>query len=316
MKRVLITGALGQIGSELAVELANIVGAGNVLCTDIKPDGAIGNLPYSILDVTDSDQVNRTIREFQPDLIFHMAAILSAVGEQNPLKAFEVNLSGQLNVMEAARLMPECTVVIPSSIAAFGPDAPKENTPDDTVMNPTTMYGVTKVAGEKLCNYYYYKFGLDARSVRFPGIISSETLPGGGTTDYAVDMFIAAVKSQKYVCYIEENTPLPFLYMPDAIQSLILLAEAPEQQLSRRVYNLHGFTCTPGQLAKEIQKSVPNFTVSYDPDFRQKIAESWPHSLDDHYARKEWGWKPQFTLKNMAPQMLAAIREKYAEQGN
>ncbi|MFZ0391388.1 MAG: NAD-dependent epimerase/dehydratase family protein [Calditrichia bacterium] len=309
MKRILVTGACGQIGSELAVYLGNRYGCENIILTDIKkaPANLLNKFPFYYLDVLNSSELNRLLVEQQIDTIFHMAAILSAVGEQNPLAAYQVNLTGLMNVLEAARTHRLQQVMVPSSIAVFGPDAPKERTPDETVLNPTTMYGVTKVAGEKLMQYYCVKHGVDGRSLRYPGIVSSETLPGGGTTDYAVDLYLKAVKGEPYRCYIEEKTYLPFMYMPDAVRAIVDLAEADGKKLSRQVYNVHAMSLSPNDIVQSIQTHYPKFSVSYQPDFRQQIAQSWPASLDDHMAVEDWNWQPEYDLAGMTTNMLKRI---------
>ncbi len=315
MKRVLITGACGQIGSELVVYLRQQLGKENVIATDIKkPSHFVKESDgFHYLNVLNRDELARMVVEADVDTIFHMAAILSARGEQNPQLAYQVNMEGLMNVLEVAREKGVARVVCPSSIAAFGPDAPKENTPDNTPLNPTTMYGVSKVAGEKLMQYYFLKYQLDTRSLRYPGIISSATAPGGGTTDYAVDMYVHAVLNKPYTCYIDRNTPLPFMYMPDAIRAIVELAAANDQHLTRRVYNVHAMRLTPGDIEASIKKYVPEFQVEYRPDFRQQIAESWPHSIDDHHARHDWNWQPRFNLDAMTRDMLEKLQQKYQD---
>ncbi len=312
MKKILITGACGQIGSELVVHLGKEFGKKNVISSDIKkPPGVVkAHSTFLYLNVLDTHMLAKEVVEKEVDTIFHMAAILSAVGEQNPQFAYEVNMQGLFNVLEVARRKGVERVITPSSIAAYGPDAPKELTPDDAPLNPTTMYGVTKVAGEKLLQYYFLKYNLDVRSLRYPGIISSETQPGGGTTDFAVDMYIHAVKNKPYISFVDEHTPLPFMYMPDAIRAIIELAHADNQTLTRRVYNVHAMQLTPADIVDSIHKYVPEFRCSYQPDYRQAIAESWPHSIDDSSARQDWGWKPVFDLDHMTQDMLKKLKEK------
>ena len=312
MKRILITGACGQIGSELVKYLRNIFGAENVIATDIKkPSDFLKETDgFHYLDVLNVDALARLVVEEDVDTVFHMAAILSAVGEQNPQLAYRINLQGLMNVLEVARQKGVQQVFAPSSIAVFGPDAPKENTPDDTPLNPTTMYGVTKVAGEKLMQYYYQKYQLDTRSLRFPGIISSETAPGGGTTDFAVDLYVHAVHHQSYTAYIQADTPLPFMYMPDAIKAIVQFARADATQLTRRVYNVHAMRLTPAEIVRSIQKYLPDFECFYQPDHRQKIAESWPHSIDDRNARRDWNWQPDFDLDAMTRDMIDKLTQK------
>jgi nucleoside-diphosphate-sugar epimerase len=316
MKKILVTGACGQIGSELVVHLGKEFGKENVIATDIqKPSSLVkSNSTFMYLNVLDVHMTAKTVVDYEIDTIFHMAAILSAKGEQDPQAAYDVNMQGLMNILETARRKGVDMVITPSSIAAFGPDAPKENTPNETALNPTTMYGVTKVAGEKLLQYYFLKYGLDTRSLRYPGIISSETAPGGGTTDYAVDLYLHAVGNEPYTCFIEEDTPLPFMYMPDAIKAILDLAHADSFLLKRRVYNVNAMRLTPHDIVDSIRKYLPEFRCSYRPDYRQKIAGSWPHSIDDSAAREEWNWKPDFDLDMMTRDMLEKIRAKYRKQ--
>ncbi len=311
MKRILVTGACGQIGSELVKSLRQKYGPENVVATDIKKPSAFLKATdgFHYLDVLDADELARLVVEEDIDTIFHMAAILSAVGEQHPQMAYRINMEGLMHVLEVARQKGVRQVIAPSSIAVFGPDAPKENTPDDTPLNPTTMYGVTKVAGEKLMQYYYLKYRLDTRSVRFPGIISSETAPGGGTTDFAVDLYVHAVHHQPYTAYIDAHTPLPFMYMPDAIKAIVQLAEADDSCLTRRVYNVHAMRLTPAEIVASIQRYIPSFECYYEPDHRQQIAESWPHSIDDRNARRDWNWRPDYDLDGMTRDMIEKLSQ-------
>jgi nucleoside-diphosphate-sugar epimerase len=311
MKRILVTGAYGQIGSELLSKLKKEFGEEAIIPTDIKePPGDKKNSHFIYLDILDYDKLDTIVTRYEVDTIFHMAAILSALGERNPQLAYRVNLQGVVNILEIARQNKVKKVIMPSSIAVFGPDAPKNNTPNLTPLNPTTMYGVTKVAGEKLLQYYHLKYGIDTRSLRYPGIISSETEPGGGTTDYAVDLYVKAVAGQPYACYISENTSLPFMYMPDAIKAIIDLFEAEPQRLSSRVYNVNAMSLTPMEIINSIKKYIPDFDCSFKPDYRQKIAESWPHSIDDTIAREDWGWKPVYNLDAMTKDMIEKLQLK------
>ena len=262
------------------------------------------------VDVCDRKNVEQVVREFDIDTVYHLGAILSAAGERNPQLAWRVNIEGLYNVLEVAREY-SLRVFWPSSIAVFGPKTPKYNTPQDTILCPTTMYGVTKVAGELLCKYYVDKYGLDVRGVRYPGVISSETLPGGGTTDYAVEMFYAAVRREKYTCFVREDTVLPMIYMPDTIKAAITLMNADRSRLTYMVgYNVAGVSFSAGELASEIRKHIPDFEVEYKPDFRQKIADSWPKTIDDSVAREEWGWRPEWNLENMVKDMLEKLKRK------
>ncbi|MCB0260002.1 MAG: NAD-dependent epimerase/dehydratase family protein [Calditrichae bacterium] len=312
MKKILITGACGQIGSELVFALAQQYGSEHIFTTDIQRPPAIirEHSEFIYLNVVDKHSLARIVVEKDIDTIFHMAAILSATGEKDPKYAYDVNMTGLINVLEVARKKRVERVITPSSIAVFGPDAPKNNTPNETPLNPTTMYGVTKVAGEKLLQYYYLKYGLDARSLRYPGIISSETAPGGGTTDFAVDLYLHAVQNHPYACFISEDTPLPFMYMPDAIDAIIKLAGADNRRLQRRVYNVHAMSLTPREIVASIQHHLPEFRCTYAPDFRQAIADSWPNGIDDSAAREEWGWSPAYDLPMMTRDMIERIRRR------
>ena len=312
-KKVLVTGAMGQIGSELTGELRKRYGAENVVATDIRiPEGQLANSgPCDVLDVTDRAAVFSIIKKYNINTIYHMAAILSATGEKNPSLCWKVNMDGSINIMDAALELNLETVVIPSSIAAFGPETPRFDTPQETILKPKTMYGVTKVCGELLGDYYVKKLGVDIRGVRYPGIISSETLPGGGTTDYAVDIFYKAVEDGSYTCFVKEDTKLPMMYMPDCIKATIDLAEADKETLIHNCeYNLAALSFTAGELAAEIRKHVPDFKVAYEPDFRQAIADTWPATIDDSTAREEWGWSPDWDLESMTKDMLDKLRAK------
>jgi nucleoside-diphosphate-sugar epimerase len=315
-KRIMITGAAGQIGSELALVLRERYGADRVLATDIvQPSNKVLDTgPFEPLNVTERTDVERIVRKHDIDTIFHLAAILSANGEKAPQKAWDVNINGLYNVLETARGLGSVRIFTPSSIAVFGPATPRVRTPQDTIFDPTTMYGVTKVAGESLCNFYVQKYGLDVRGCRFPGIISHETLPGGGTTDYAVAIFYDAVKNGRYTCFLREDTSLPMMYMPDCLKSILDLMEADFFRLKHHSnFNVAAMSFTPGQLAAEIRKRIPGFVCEYAPDFRQAIADSWPGSLDDSAAREEWDWKPSFDLAAMTSDMLKVLSKRHAE---
>ncbi len=317
MKRLLVTGSCGQIGSELTLALRERYGGDNVVATGhrTKPGDELRDSgPFEFIDVAKKESVEAAVKKYNVDTIYHMAAILSAVGEQKPHLAWDVNINGLYNVLEVARERGLARVFCPSSIAAFGPETPRDNTPQETVLRPTTMYGVTKVAGELLCNYYFKKFGVDVRGVRYPGIISSETLPGGGTTDYAVAIFYEAIKHKHYTCFVREDTVLPMMYMPDCIKSTIDLMEADLSRLKHHAdFNLASMSFSAGELAAEIKRHIPEFTVEYKPDFRQAIADSWPQSIDDSAAREEWGWQPSYDLAAMAADMLAKLGKRHAE---
>lgn len=314
MEKILVTGALGQIGSELVRELSRRYGKDNVISSDIRDDLYEKVRPYStfaIADATNALEVERLIAKYRPDTVYHLAAILSASAEERPLMAWEVNMNSLVNVLESSRVH-ECAVFVPSSIGAFGPSTPKENTPQVTIQRPTTIYGVTKVAAELLCDYYYYRFGVDTRGVRFPGLISNDTLPGGGTTDYAVDIYYNAVRHGKYSSFLSADTRLDMMYMPDAINAMIQLMEAdPTQMKNRNAYNISAMSITPEDIAASIRKIIPEFELTYHDDkMRQAIADSWPDSISSMAAREEWGFAPKFSLDEMTKDMITTIRKK------
>ncbi len=308
MKRILITGASGQIGTELTRELRQTYGTDNVVASCLgrpRDDAQHQWAPFEDLDVTDRQAIDRVLDQYQIDTVFHLAAVLSAVGEQNPQLAWDVNINGLHNVLEASRMSGVKKVFWPSSIAVFGPNTPRVNTPQDTIMHPTTIYGVAKVTGELLCDYYVNRYDLDVRSVRYPGVISSDALPGGGTTDYAVAIFYDAIKHGHYTCFVREDTVLPMIYMPDCIQAAVDLMNADGSHLKHRNgFNLAAMSFSAGQLAAEIKKHIPEFECRFEPDQRQKIADSWPQSLDDSAAREQWGWQPKYGLQEMTTDML------------
>lgn len=316
MRRILVTGALGQIGSELVPALRARYGAMAVIASDVRdaPPAITNGGPFVRLDVTDRAALEQVVTEYDVGIIFHLAAILSAAGEKAPEKCWHINVNGLCNVLEVARQRELTRVIYPSSIAAFGPETPRDNTPQETVLKPKTLYGITKVIGELLGDYYFYKFGLDVRGLRFPGIISAETPPGGGTTDYAVDIFYHAVRGEKYTCFVREDTVLPMMYMPDALKAIITLAEAPIVNLKHHCdFNVGAMSFSAGELAAAIKKRVPKFQVEFKPDFRQAIADSWPRSVDDSAARAEWGWRPDYDLETMTDDMLAKLSAKLKE---
>lgn len=313
-KKILVTGACGQIGSELTMALRKRYGNEKVVATGhrTKPSEQLRDSgPFEFIDVTRRETVEQIVDKYDIDTIYHLAAILSAVGEQKPHLAWDVNINGLYNVLEIARERKMTRVFCPSSIAAFGPDTPRDNTPQETILHPTTMYGVTKVAGELLCDYYFHRFGLDVRGTRYPGIISSETLPGGGTTDYAVEIFYEAIKHQRYTCFLREDTVLPMMYMPDCIKATIDLMEADLSRLKHHAdFNLAAMSFCPAELVAEIKKHIPEFTCEYKPDFRQAIADSWPMTIDDSAAREEWGWEPSYDLAAMTADMLEKLGQR------
>ncbi|MCS6928489.1 MAG: NAD-dependent epimerase/dehydratase family protein [Saprospiraceae bacterium] len=309
---ILVTGAAGQLGSVLVEALQEIYGTSRVLATDIKPiENHEG--PFHILDACDGAALEAVVRQWRITQIYHLAAILSAKGEQDPFKAWQLNMTSWLNVLEVARQRHVAKVYYPSSIAVFGYAAAPKNTPQYEVLIPETAYGISKVAGENWAYYYHRRYGLDVRSLRYPGIISHQSMPGGGTTDYAVDIYHHAVQRKPYECFLRADTPLPMLYIPDAIRATLELMEAPAQRLSVRTsYNLAGMTFTPAEVAANIQKYLPDFQVTYKPDYRQAIADSWPQSIDDSFARRDWGWQPQYDLDAMTRDMIAHLEKKYA----
>jgi nucleoside-diphosphate-sugar epimerase len=307
MKRILVTGAAGQIGSELVPALRAAYGDDAVLATDLKPPtGPLAEAgPAATLDCTDAAAVAATVAAHRADAVFHLAAILSAKAEHNPQKAWDVNVGCLFHVLEVAR-EAGCAVFVPSSIAAFGPSTPSDPAPQDTLQRPTSMYGVTKVTGELLCDYYAQRFGVDARGVRYPGLISYSAPPGGGTTDYAVDIFHHAVAAGRYTCFLAAGTQLDMMYMPDAVRAAMELMEADPARLEHRnAFNVTAMQLTPARLADAIRRHLPGFEIDYDVDpVRQKIAESWPRSLDDSAARREWGWQPRYDMEAMVEDML------------
>ena len=315
MKKILVIGSAGQIGSELVLELRKRYGAENVVATDKCPNAGKKLAEtgiFEVLDICKGEDVKTICEKYQIDHIINMAAILSAVGEKKPMLAWQVNMDGLINVLETAREMEMKQVLIPSSIAAFGPETPTDFTPQETILRPTTMYGVTKVAGELLGDYYVRRFGLDVRGLRYPGIISNETLPGGGTTDYAVEIYYEAIKNKKYTCFVKEDTQLPMMYMPDCLKATLDLFEADFDSLKHHSdFNVGSMSFTVKELADSIKKYIPEFEIDYAPDYRQDIADTWPNSVDDSCARMEWGWEPSYDLDAMTKDMLEAIQKKY-----
>ena len=314
MKKILVTGSLGQIGSELVTHLRDIYGNTNVIATDIrKIDGnpVVEAGPFETLDVLDPQKMADIVKKYDCDSIIHLAALLSAVAEAKPALAWNINMGGLFNALEVAR-ESKCQFFTPSSIGAFGPDTPKINTPQDTIQRPQTMYGVTKVSGELLCDYYHTKFGVDTRGVRFPGLISYEALPGGGTTDYAVDIYYEAIKTGKYTSFIGQGTYMDMMYMPDAINAIITLMEADPSKLKHRnAFNITAMSFEPEEIAAEIRKHIPEFELSYDVDpVRQGIANTWPDSIDATAAKEEWGFKAEYDLAKMTVDMLEKLRAK------
>lgn len=318
MKKILVTGALGQIGTELVMKMREIYGNDNVVATDLrKPEGnnVVESGPFEILDVTDGARMKELAKEYEVDTLIHLAALLSATAEAKPMLAWNINMGGLVNALETAKEF-NCKFFTPSSIGAFGPNTPKKDTPQDTIQRPTTMYGVNKVSGELLCDYYYHKFGVDTRGVRFPGLISYVAPPGGGTTDYAVDIFYEALKNKKYTSYIAEGTCMDMMYMSDAVQAIIDLMEADPSKLKHRnAFNITAMSFEPSEIAAEIKKHIPEFEMDYDVDpMRQGIADSWPDSIDPTAAKEEWGFKAEFDFAKMTADMLQKLKEKGIDQ--
>ena len=309
---VLILGGCGQVGTELATGLKEIYGTSNVVVSDIKSEQEANiDGPYEKIDVMDKDAIFSVIKKNKIGQVYHLAALLSATAEKNPMYGWQLNMESLLHVLNIAKENHISKVYWPSSIAVFGPGTPKRDTPQDTIMDPSTVYGISKLAGERWCDYYFQKYNVDVRSIRYPGLISYKAEPGGGTTDYAIHIFYDALKKNSYECFLSEDTMLPMLYMHDAVKATIGLMEAPAEKVKiRSSYNLAGFSFTPAGLAKEIEKQLPGFTISYKPDFRQAIAESWPGSIDDSRARKDWQWSPDYSLEQMVKDMLLNIKKK------
>ena len=314
MPNILVTGATGQIGTELTLALREHYGNDNVTAAGHRrepPNNLAAGGPYCSLDVRDAAALDAVVSQQKITVIYHLAALLSAVAESQPLQAWDINMNGLLNVLECAR-RHNCQVFFPSSIAAFGPDTPAFDTPQDTVQHPSTIYGITKVSGELLCDYYHRRYGVDARGVRYPGLISNQAMPGGGTTDYAVDIFYAAVRQKHYECFLRADTQLDMMYMPDAITAAIQLMETDARRLTHRNgFNVTAMSFTPAQLAAAIQQHLPDFTVGYKVDpLRQAIADSWPRHMNDSAARAEWDWQPQYDLAPMVADMLMHVTAK------
>jgi nucleoside-diphosphate-sugar epimerase len=312
-QRILITGAGGQIGAVLTASLRNLYGDDQVVATDLKPLAG-QNGPTEILDVLDGKALDTLVQKHRITQIYHLAAILSATGEKDPMWAWNINMTGLFNVLETARQRQLNKVYFPSSIAVFGREADRAHTPQFEVLIPETVYGISKVAGENWANYYFRRYGLDVRSLRYPGIIGYQSMPGGGTTDYAVDIYHYAVKNEPYTCFLKADTRLPMCYMDDAIRATIELMEAPADRLTVRTsYNLAGMSFTPAEIAASIRTEIPGFEIRYEPDFRQAIADSWPGAIDDAAARRDWGWKPAYDLEGMTTDMLLHLRQHYAK---
>ena len=303
--KILIVGAGGQIGIELTQELSLLYGSSNVIAADLKPIPALDNNPFETLDILDKDAIFNINKKHSISHVYLLAALLSATGEQNPMFAWKLNMEGLFNVLDLAKEKHISKVYWPSSIAVFGPTTPRIDTPQYTVMEPSTVYGISKQAGERWCEWYFHKFGVDVRSLRYPGLIGWKSAPGGGTTDYAVHIFHQALKTKTYECFLSEDTALPMMHMEDAIRATIEIMHAPAENIKiRGAYNLAGISFTPAQIAAEIQKHIPDFTISYKPDFRQAIADSWPQSILDHEAKNNWNWSAKYNLSSLVANML------------
>lgn len=306
MNNILVIGACGQLGTELTFALCELHGNNHVLATDIrKPDSSMFECSFEILNAMDKDGLETLVTEYNISQIYHLAAILSAKGEENPTFAWELNMKSLLNVLEIAKKHELDKIYWPSSIAVFGPSTPIDNTPQNTIMDPNTVYGISKLAGERWCAYYFEKYGVDVRSLRYPGLIGYKSLPGGGTTDYAVDIYYKALQGETLDCFLTENTALPMMYMRDAVKATIDLMQTDINNVKiRSSYNISAMSFTPAQIATTIQKHIPSFKINYKPDFRQAIADSWPNSIDDTPARTDWGWQPQDDLESMTSDIL------------
>lgn len=312
--KILITGACGQIGTELTSALRQQYGRENVIATDIHiiTEQLLSDGPYERLDVLDKHELEKLVSKYKVTQIYHLVAMLSAKGDQTPALAWHVNMQSLLNVLEAAKLYEVRKIFWPSSIAVFGPTAPKKRCPQNSVCDPTTIYGISKAAGEQLCAWYGKQYGLDIRSLRYPGLISYSALPGGGTTDYAVSIFHEALRDGKYTSYLGEDSRLPMLYLDDAVKAALQLMDAPKEHLRYTAYNIGGMDFTPAEIAQEIRKHLPNFRMNYAPDWRQTIADSWPDSIGDHSAREDWGWKPTYNLSDVTADMLQHLNQSYS----
>lgn len=312
MEKILITGACGQLGSELTTRLRAMYGKENVVASDIsEPSENIADGPFELIDVLDKDKLAKTVAEYDIQQIYHLAAMLSAKAEQNMSQAWKLNMDGLLNILDLAKEESLDQVFWPSSIAVFGPDAPKKNTAQDAALNPTTVYGISKMAGEQWCAYYHQNFGVDVRSLRYPGLIGYKSMPGGGTTDYAVDIHYKALQHKLFHCFLNKGSYLPMMYMDDAIDATVQLMQADESDIQIRTsYNLAAISFSPDEIAEVIRKHVPDFEIRYEPDYRQKIADSWPDSIDDSPARQQWGWQHQYDLESMVEDMIANISER------
>ena len=316
-ERILVIGACGQIGTELTLKLRELYGDENVIASDIRNGNSdlMNSGPFEILDAKDEEAIKAIVAKYEIDQVYLMAAMLSATAEKIPMAAWDLNMDSLFHILNLAKDKKISKVFWPSSIAVFGKTTPKDNTPQTTVMEPSTVYGISKQTGERWCEYYFRKFGVDVRSIRYPGIISYKTLPGGGTTDYAIEIFHEALKNGKYTSFLAEDAELPMMYMSDAIKATVDIMQAPEEKVKiRSSYNLAAVSFTPEMIAKEIEKQLPEFQISYEPDFRQQIAESWPSSINDSAAREDWGWQHSYDLEDIVTRMLDGVGETLKQE--
>jgi len=311
MEKILVIGSSGQLGSELTIELSNIYGEANIIAADLhKPQNDEVHPIFENLDVIDKKQLADIVKKHKITQVYHLAAILSATGEKHPGLAWRVNIDGLMNVIDVSRHLNVKKIYWPSSIAVFGPNTPKENTPQHTITNPNTVYGISKLTGERLVEYYYYHFGLDVRSLRYPGLIGYKALPGGGTTDYAVDIFYKAIKGEKFTCFLKDDTSLPMMYMSDAVKATMEIMESDSGRISvRSSYNVAAISFSPSDIYNAVKMTYPKLKIEYKPDFRQEIADSWPKSIDDSQARKDWGWNHDFDLQKMTDDMILHLKD-------
>lgn len=315
MEKILVIGACGQLGTELVVKLRDVYGKEQVVASDIREgSGELMDGPFEILNILEPDSYKALLKKHNINQVYHLAAVLSATGEKDPMFAWKLNMESLLTVLESGKDQVK-KIYWPSSIAVFGPDTPRDNTPQNTVMNPSTVYGISKLAGERWCEYYFQKFGVDVRSIRYPGLIGYKAKPGGGTTDYAVDIYWKAVEGNDFTCFLKSDTALPMMYMDDAVRGTIALMQADSSRIkTRSSYNLSGMSFTPDEIYQSVKKHFPDFKMDYAPDFRQAIADSWPNSIDDSFARNEWDWAPEFDLDKMSNAMISGLKESMINQ--
>ncbi len=318
-EKILVLGACGQVGTELVENLQSIYGPSSIVASDIRTSDnpVFENSEFEMLDVLDKKRIAEVFTKHKPTIVYHLAALLSATAEQNPKFGWELNMDGTFNIFDACLEFGVKRIFWPSSIAVFGPTTPRVNTPQSTILEPNTIYGITKLAGERYCEYYHNRYGLDVRSIRYPGLIGWKSLPGGGTTDYAVDIFHQALKSNSYECFLTEGTTLPMMHMADAVRATIEITDADSSLIKvRSSYNIAGVSFNPAELSDAIRVHMPEFNITYNPDHRQKIASSWPQSIDDSVARADWGWKEEYNLENLVKDMLSNLRSSYTNTQN